>query len=272
MLPHEIITLFEAVSSALRSALSAMVLNEDPGDREGQYSLDLVADELVVKPLLQAGLAVLSEESGLQVNGSHSGEVDQDSQSITVVVDPVDGSTNASLGIPFYAVSLCAVDEEGPLVALVSNLATGDTYFAQRGKGAFRRSGQGDGNEAVGLTVRHTTQLADSIVCINGLTSRHLGWKQFRALGAASLELCLIADGAVDAYLNSVPNSHGSWDYLAGMLIVSEAGGTVVDLEGRDLVAMNHTDRRTVVAACSDSLSTEVVSALKSDVENSGGD
>ncbi|MGH9045388.1 MAG: hypothetical protein ACRDVP_11265, partial [Acidimicrobiales bacterium] len=62
------------------------------GERPGQYALDIVADDALLSVLLPAGLAVLSEESG------RSGPADAD---LLVIADPVDGSTNASLGIPW---------------------------------------------------------------------------------------------------------------------------------------------------------------------------
>ncbi len=100
----------------------------DVGDRPGQYRLDLAVDAAVLEVLRAAGVGVLSEESGITVGDSP----------IVVVVDPVDGSTNASRGIPWYACSLCAVDDEGPIAALVVNLATGTRYSAERGRGALR--------------------------------------------------------------------------------------------------------------------------------------
>ena len=71
------------------------------GRRSGQYSVDLLLDPLCVEPLLAAGFAVLSEESGVQFPGRADRGM--------VVVDPLDGSTNASLGLPWCATSLCLV-------------------------------------------------------------------------------------------------------------------------------------------------------------------
>ena len=79
--------------------------------------------------LLPGGVGVLSEESGRH-------DADRD---IVVVVDPLDGSTNAAHGIPWYAMSLCAVDAEGPLAALVVNLATGERFEADAGRGSDAR-------------------------------------------------------------------------------------------------------------------------------------
>ena len=96
------------------------------GTRPGQYALDLAADRVVLDVLEEAGLGVLSEESGLHRPDSE----------FIAVVDPVDGSTNASRGIPWYATSVCVLDPVGPRAAVVANLATGTRYYAVRGGGA----------------------------------------------------------------------------------------------------------------------------------------
>ena len=131
-----------------------------------------------------------------------------ESSAVCVALDPVDGSTNASRGIPFFATSLCAIDAEGSLAATVANLASGVTYRAVRGAGATR-----DGEAIV---VGPRCDLADAIVGLNGHTAIHLGWRQFRALGSAALELCAVADGSLDAYANLDIDGHGPWDYLGG--------------------------------------------------------
>ena len=63
-----------------------------------------------------------------------------------------------------------------------------------------------------------------------------LGWKQYRALGAAALDLCAVAAGVVDAYIDCSRSAHGPWDYLGGLLVCTEAGAVVADADGRDLV------------------------------------
>ena len=119
----------EVLAAASRVVAAALIGIDDwlpAGGRPGQYALDLVADEPVCELLLDHGFGVLSEESGLH-------HADRD---IVVVVDPVDGSTNASRRIPYYNTSLCAVDADGPLAALVVNQATGERFDAVRGGGA----------------------------------------------------------------------------------------------------------------------------------------
>src|SRR5690606_3939966 len=133
---------------------------------------------------------------------------------VTVVLDPLDGSTNASRGVPWFATSLCAVDDAGPLAALVVDLASGTRFSATRGGGATR-----DGRR---IAVSGAARLDASLVALSGLPPRHLGWQQFRALGAAALDLCAVASGAVDAFVDCSPDAHGPWDYLGGMLVCLE--------------------------------------------------
>jgi len=227
----------DAVRAALDDDLSRRPGgSRDRGERPGQYRIDLVADAAALSVLRAAGVGILSEESGLEDPAS----------GLVVVVDPVDGSTNASRGIPWYATSLCAVDEHGPVASLVRNLATGTTWVAARGAGATC-----DGRPAVPSGV---TDPAQAVVVLNGYPPQHLGWRQYRALGATALDLCAVADGRVDATVDCATDALGPWDYLGAMLVLSEAGCVVEDLHGRDLVDMRHDARRTPVSAATPEL------------------
>jgi fructose-1,6-bisphosphatase/inositol monophosphatase family enzyme len=85
-------------------------------------------------------------------------------------------------------------------------------------------------------------------------------WWQFRAFGAAALDLALVAAGSLDGWVDMGVDAHGSWDYLAGVLLCTEAGACVVDAEGRDLVTLDPTERRTPVAAATPALLDELLS------------
>ncbi len=161
---------------------------------------------------------------------------------MVVAFDPLDGSTNAACAIPWYATSLCAVDRAGPRVALVRNLATGDQFCAVRGSGVTRN----------GVLFRsppdRTDEMAEALILLSGHSHSHLGWRQYRALGALALDLCAVATGDVDAYLDCSVDAHGPWDYLGGTLVAAEAGVTVRDVHGRRLDVLEHAARRTPVA------------------------
>ena len=232
-------------ATAVRSALDALSDWGLAGTHPGQYRSDLAADRAAIAVLDRAGLGVMSEESGRQ-----GGE-----RSVTVVLDPVDGSTNASRELPWYATSLCAVDGDGPRAALVVDQASGQRFEATRGGGA-----RVDGRLLVPTGCR---AMEDAIVGLSGYPPRSFGWKQYRALGALALDLCAVAGGRLDAYVDCSPSAHGAWDYLGGLLICREAGALVVDAFDRELVTLDHTARHTPVAAGTATLLAEAVEARR---------
>jgi fructose-1,6-bisphosphatase/inositol monophosphatase family enzyme len=226
-----LLEVLHAAASAVAGALGDLSDWGLAGTRKGQYRSDLVADAAAVAVLEEAGLGVMSEESG-------SYRVDRE---VIVVIDPVDGSTNASRGIPWYATSLCGVDSEGPLAAVVVNQASGVRFDARRGAGARR--------DGVPIRPSECQTLSEAIIGFSGYPPRYLGWSQYRCLGAAALDLCAVAEGVLDGYAAIGGSQLGSWDYLGGMLICTEAGAVMGESQGRDLVTLEHGDRRTPVAA-----------------------
>lgn len=210
------------------------------GDRPGQYAIDLAADRAVLEVLDQAGLGVLSEESGLHRPDSE----------FIAVVDPVDGSTNASRGIPWYATSVCILDSLGPRAAVVANLATGVRYHALRDGGVWRDSTR--------IAPSDCTEMRRAIVALSGYPRQHLGWAQFRALGSAALEICAVAEGTLDVFSVGGRAHLAPWDYLGGVLLCTEAGATVVDLDGRELVTTEFSARRAVAASATPALMADL--------------
>ena len=234
----ELLTLFDRLTTDVRAALARLDDWGLSGRKDTQYQHDVVADDIIVPPLLEAGLRVLTEESGLLADNADA--------SMTVVVDPVDGSTNASHGLPWYATSLCAVDEEGLFAASVTNLATGERFEAIRGEGMTVTAGSGADSAHPGPSA--VAELGDALVALSGLPPSHGGWRQFRAYGAAALDMCSVAVGRFDGYVD-VDDAHGVWDYAGAALICSEAGAVVGDGLGRDLVTLDPGNRRAPIAA-----------------------
>ena len=107
------------------------------------------------------------------------------------------------------------------------------------------------------------TELGEALVGLSGYPPRWFGWKQFRAMGAAALDLCAVAGGRFDAYVDCSPSAHGSWDYLGGMLVCQEAGAFVLDAFDRALPTIDHAARRTPVAAATPELLAAVVAARR---------
>jgi myo-inositol-1(or 4)-monophosphatase len=159
----------------------------------------------------------------------------------TIIIDPIDGSNNAMRGIPFSCISLALAS--GPLfsdikIGVILNIATGDIYIAEKNHGAFLNDRQ--------IHCSNQDQLSKSIISTdfdganpnNGLTFLHeeiiREVYRIRILGACALELCLIAQGALDLYLGHL-NKTRIVDVAAGIIIVQEAGGFVIDHQGNSL-------------------------------------
>ena len=223
----------DVLNAAADAAIEALAECTDwgpTGRKPGQYGFDMAADAAATAALRDGGLRVLSEETGLEAGDSP-----------VAVLDPVDGSTNASRGIRYFATSICVVEGAAPVAAVVHDHGSGERFEALQGGGAWR-----DGSR---LAPREETPLHSAVVAVNGQAPGWGGWAQTRTLGAAALELCAVADGRLDAYIDFSSGGLGSWDYLGGLLVCREAGVTVVDGLGRQLVTIEHAARRAPVAA-----------------------
>lgn len=205
------------------------------GQRATQYHLDVVADKVALRVLAGAGFRVVSEESGVTGSGD-----------LTVIVDPIDGSTNCDRGIPFFSTSLAVMRNEELVAALVMNQATGAIFEAEKGSGA-RRDGEA-------ISPSGQTEIAHAIVGSSGYPSHNLGWSQNRSLGAASLEICLVADGSLDVYGVAQQSGLNNWDYLGGLLIAREAGAFDADYHGEELETSSDVLRHPVFAATTELL------------------
>lgn len=239
MTPDTLLALFGDVADAVAAAVAGIDEShrrERTGVHPGQYLLDVAADEAALGVLSSAPVAVVSEESGLSgVSGAD----------VTVVLDPVDGSTNCARRIGYWATSLCALDADGPSVSLVVNHASGSRVTAVRGAGAYR--------DGVPLRPSRVRRVEEAVVGLAGLPARILPWKQFRAMGCASLALCEVAAGGLDGYVDG-GSWHAPWDYLGGLLACAEAGALVVDAAGRPLATPAVSARRQILAAATPDL------------------
>jgi len=199
--------------------------------------------------LIRQRIAEARPDDGFFGEESGGGE---GSSGLTWVVDPIDGTVNYLYGIPHYAVSIAVV--EGPAdpahwverVGVVLNPASGETFTAVRGGGAFR------GGRA--LRIPSPPTLDQALVATGFAYDAELRGRQgaavarmlprvrdIRRLGTASLDLCNLAAGRVDVYFERTLNP---WDHAAGGLVVQEAGGIVVGragaAPGRDFLIAVH--------------------------------
>jgi len=127
---------------------------------------------------------------------------------------------------------------------VVNQAMQSDSYWATAGGGAF--------HNGVAMRPSACVDLSEAVVGISGIPKQRHRWGQFRALGAAALDICLVADGVIDAWIDF--NTHGVWDYLASLLICQEAGAYFVEHQGRDFIVQEHSHRRTPIVAATPEL------------------
>lgn len=206
--------------------------------------IDKFAEDAVLNYLdeKKIDLNVLSEEAGFIDRGGKK----------VLILDPIDGTLNCTRGIPFFSISLAvATSRMGDAdFALVRNLYTGDTYFARRGGGAELNGhriavSKYDRDDAVFLMFDGLDAAPESETVKKHAT-------RVRTLGCASLEMCLVAQGAVQAQYMNCTNFRRMIrivDIAGSALILREAGGELVDLEGNKLdMELSLDDRKNFLA------------------------
>lgn len=268
--PTDWIALFRAIATEIREEVRPLI--GTPRGREAlglgaggdiTRRIDALAEEVIMRKLRESGATcvLVSEESGTVRIGESPSEY--------VVVDSIDGTTNATLNIPFYATSLASAD--GPSLrsiraGLVMDLHHGTTFSAERGKGAFCDGKAGLKPSQVGMVEEALIGLDLNAPreprFIHRLIPLMERGGKFRHLGANALELCYVASGALDGFVD-IRGRLRVTDVAAAYLILREAGGVVVTSEGRELDGRLRAEERvSLVAASNLELCREILRLL----------
>ena len=158
------------------------------------------------------------------------------------VVDPLDGTTNFIHQYAPYAVSIALLQGKEILIGVVYEICADECFFAWKGGGAYLSVS--DKCKVICEKLKVSSQkIQDALLClqlpynsdaykpvIKHLIDRFYGnVGSIRACGSAAMALCQVAAGRLDGYAEQYI---GQWDYMAGSLIVTEAGGMVTDYDG----------------------------------------
>lgn len=179
--------------------------------------------------------AILAEESGHTRIEVADGS-DADNYDLLWMVDPIDGTHNYAAQLPFWCVSVAAVDPraDAPVAAVIFDPLHGETFSSAVGRGAdlngqpMRTGNRRElGSAVVAYDIGHSAVDAPRMVRLVQDVQPQVG--RVRHMGSAALSLAYVAAGRLDAFYHLNLNP---WDVAAGMLLVTEAGGTVTDWEG----------------------------------------
>lgn len=232
--------MIEAVVAAVREVAQAEILpraRRVRGERKADGSLFSEADtatQAALIPRLRAlrDCPVVGEEMTRGAQAAAWGE----GTGAAWCVDPIDGTTNFLHGIPYYAVSVALLEGGRATLGVVHNPATGETFSAEAGGGAY--------HDASRIVPRPApAHIAEAIASLElkrlprdaaVRLARELPWYSYRNFGAAALDWCWLALGRFDVYVHA---SHMLWDYAAGALILGESGGAMSTFDQDDFFA-----------------------------------
>lgn len=187
-------------------------------DRSVVTEADLAADRLIAKSIGEAfpGDTILSEE--LQTNLARLSQA-------TWVCDPLDGTTNFSLGLQFWGVSIARLVDGQPGTAAIYFPMLKELYTAQKGQGAYFNG------ERLAAGPLSENQPTSFFSCCSRTHRRYHVRVRYktRILGAATYTFCAVARGAAILGFEATPKI---WDIAAGWLILEEAGAVIDTLDG----------------------------------------
>lgn len=197
--------------------------------------IDIVTEvDTTSENILIEGLSKLYPDFGFLAE--ESGKMSFHSEYIWVI-DPLDGTTNFSTGLPIFAISVALQKDNKSILGAVHLPLTGDMYTSIKGFGAFKNNKQ--------IYVNHSRTLRESVIAtgfpydrgenpvnnVDEVSRVVTKVKGLRRLGAAAYDFCLVAEGVYAGYWE-----YGlkQWDYAAGLLIATEAGAVYKILSKRE--------------------------------------
>lgn len=240
---QQIIDIVQDVSRLMDSQLYEIKISE----KDGPSNIVTTAD-LAVQQALIARLSALLPGSCFLCEEEHLDHPETNGDAPLWIIDPIDGTANYSRGIHDCAISV-AYSERGQVkMGVVYLPRTNECFSAQVGQGAFLNGqpihvSNRPFNESILCTALCVYHKEHAPICAGIIMETYLQANDFRRFGAAAPELCYLAAGRVELFFEYALSP---WDYAAAQLILTEAGGTVTDLEG---LSLNPTRPSGVLAA-----------------------
>ena len=228
--------------------------------------IDVVAEKKVVNALeeLERPVFLISEEIG-------EVKIGKDPPEAILVVDPLDGTSNAIKKIPAYGISIAIAQSSASsqetanlqdvVMGLVKNFATGDLYSGFKGYGAFL-NGEKIGSSLIDDVSRSSVGAYIYRGDMNRLEPLCKTVRRMRTLGAVAIEISYVADGTYDAFVDMRDNLRVV-DVAAAKIIVEESGGVVTDRHSRTLDArLGVLEKTSLIASGNEKLHGDIMGIL----------
>ncbi len=152
------------------------------------------------------------------------------------IVDPLDGTKEFIEGVPQFVVSIALVEKGIPIIGVLHNPVTKETFHAAKGEGAYLNQGQ------YRCSIKDSTR---DMVILNSRSETRRGlwepykkhFKELRPIGSVAYKMGLTAIGKADIFATLRPKNE--WDICAGTCLINEAGGKVINLNGKEITFNN---------------------------------
>ena len=226
-------TAIKAAKEAGKIILHYYSKNVDAMSKENTYDLvtkaDIASDKKIISTIKNKfpGHSILTEESGEEIHKSD----------YCWIIDPLDGTNNFYHKFPMFCVSIALYRKRKPLIGVVFDPLKKEFFYAEKNEGAFLNNKK--------INVSNVNNLSKSLLVLGFYYERGLlmrksldQMKKFfyenvhgiRRTGSAALDLCYTACGRFDGYWELKLNP---WDFAAGSLILTEAGGRITNVQGK---------------------------------------
>lgn len=176
----------------------------------------------------------LLEKTDYSILGEEFGK-NQRNKDFFWVIDPLDGTTNFSRGIPVFSLSIGLLKNNTPILGAILNPITNELFFAEKNKGAYLNNkkifvSKKKSLEDLVLFMEYGYDEKHREICIEKM--KELEKYSIRSLGSTALGLAYVAKGSADALFDA---GDKLWDFVAGMILIKEAGGKITDWKGEKI-------------------------------------
>ena len=185
------------------------VSNKGPSDFV--TNADLKAEKIIIEELKNAKpkYSILSEEKGLENNND----------SKTWIIDPIDGTINFLHGIPHFAISIALRNDNEIIAGLIFDPIKDEMFYAEKNNGAYFNNQR--------IRVSKKNNISECLFVTGGKIDANYDFS-YRKSGSAALDLAYVAAGRYDGYFQKKLNI---WDIAAGIIILKEAGGLINEID-----------------------------------------
>lgn len=229
--------MIEKVKEIVLNASKFMFEKVDKIDEKDGVTNIVTAQDLEVQEFLVKELKKLIKDSSFFCEEEGLKDLSKD---YVWIIDPIDGTTNFSRGIPFTVISVALAYKNEVILGVVYNPFSKEMFCAEKGKGSYLNGNKihvsnRSFNECLLATAFSCYDKTKSIKCINFLRDIFNKVNDIRRIGSAANELCYLACGRIDLFYEIRLRP---WDYAASSIIIREAGGTI-STENIDDIVLN---------------------------------